>query len=142
MALLLYIFEPECNDVEDTPSLENSTELDSDTIAENIKSLENSNWCTCIQCVIMPTAVKCLCCHEEDVLSWRLCGPQCVVEHATIYLVCLNYRHSAHCHVFMVDVTEDAIKEPLNHRFLNTSAYDIVSLFIVFHVMGFEVDSI
>ena len=55
-----------------------------------------------------------------------------MVEHATFELVCLSYDvlHTAVSAV--VDVTEDSITEPLNDRFLDTSAYGIAILFIVF----------
>ena len=56
MAYLPYSFEPECDDAESSSSSGNSHEIDSDTGDEIPERLVNSDWCTCGQCVVMPTA--------------------------------------------------------------------------------------
>ncbi|XP_035675638.1 uncharacterized protein LOC118415276 [Branchiostoma floridae] len=57
-------------------------------IPRDIQNVES--WCTCGLCEVMPTLTESICCHEQDRVSEKRDGLQCIVQHPGFEPVCLN----------------------------------------------------
>ncbi|XP_062609448.1 P2X purinoceptor 7-like [Saccostrea cucullata] len=85
-----YQYEPEFNEEELlAASAESSDDLGVNEINERG---DNTNWCTCGHCDILPSQRECVCCKEfehyaENYIS-SLCP--CISQHSDFDMVCLN----------------------------------------------------
>lgn len=88
-----YSFKPDSDSKESEKESEFMTS-DSDGMhpAAGPEQLENTDWCECSSCIIMPTVVENICCQEVDALNWRLHELSCGIEHESFKLVCFDYK--------------------------------------------------
>ncbi|XP_062500751.1 P2X purinoceptor 7-like isoform X2 [Corticium candelabrum] len=84
--------------------------------------LENTEWCTCGLCIVMPSITECICCKEVDALNWRLHGVRCATAHDSFHTVCLHYE-VLRTAVGVMNVSPGSITEPLTARLLRLAAY-------------------
>nr|XP_022289218.1 uncharacterized protein LOC111101162 [Crassostrea virginica]XP_022311416.1 uncharacterized protein LOC111116718 [Crassostrea virginica]XP_022323186.1 uncharacterized protein LOC111124538 [Crassostrea virginica]XP_022323187.1 uncharacterized protein LOC111124538 [Crassostrea virginica]XP_022329137.1 uncharacterized protein LOC111128038 [Crassostrea virginica] len=85
-----YRFEP---DVSNSDGLDES-DASNGNIDEDENRLENTNWCMCGSCVVMPTARECICCQESDRVNSKResFNPDtpCITQHPGFSSVCLD----------------------------------------------------
>ena len=89
-----YAFEPEYTP-EELEALERE-QNDSSRVQEQRREpdrrLTNLDWCSCGNCVLMPTRKECLCCKEMELLEPFIANLNltCFVSHIDFTAVCLN----------------------------------------------------
>ena len=94
---LPYDFEPTYTEEElqNRPSLD-ETEPDIEppcttTGGQNRESRrENTDWCHCDNCAVMPIVKECLCCREIRKLEWLMEDIGCITSHPDFATVCLD----------------------------------------------------
>ncbi|XP_033107350.1 uncharacterized protein LOC117109201 [Anneissia japonica] len=81
-----YMFEPEFAEGE----VEDLVDEDGD---DNDRLL-NTEWCTCTNCVPMPTAKECICCNEVTKINEKMekvdMKGECITHHPGFRDICLN----------------------------------------------------
>ncbi len=77
--------------------------------------LNNTDWCLCGKCTILPTSRECKCCHEEnDVANKILKGTQCVTENQAFQNICMDFDALEVALLLIAHVRVDSLKRPLN----------------------------
>ncbi|XP_061891649.1 P2X purinoceptor 7-like [Entelurus aequoreus] len=83
-----YRFEPEA----DEDCQEDAAAIDAGG-AHDIDRLQNTEWCTCHNCVNMETVAECVCCRELDAVARRMEEKRvetCIIDHPGFPSVCLD----------------------------------------------------
>ncbi|XP_024147232.1 P2X purinoceptor 7 isoform X1 [Oryzias melastigma] len=87
-----YRFEPFCESEEDVA--ESSSDADDDSQHEDSARLQNTAWCQCQCCAVMPLAVECICCHEIEEVQGEMLrsgvNASCITEVDSFQTCCLN----------------------------------------------------
>lgn len=72
---------------------------------ESRRRSSSTSWCTCGNCVVMPSEKECLCCHEVAKLAWLIQeSGTCVTSHQDFQNVCLNQAVLRAAHIMRRDV--------------------------------------
>ncbi|XP_062605333.1 uncharacterized protein LOC134267130 [Saccostrea cucullata] len=73
---------------------EESVEVERADYDDNNTRLQNTEWCTCGNCIVMPTAAECVCCQEVDrvhaLLEESENAINCITFHPGFHPACLN----------------------------------------------------
>ncbi|XP_061908112.1 P2X purinoceptor 7-like [Entelurus aequoreus] len=83
-----YRFEPEA----DKDCQEDAAAIDAGG-AHDIDRLQNTEWCTCHNCVNMETVAECVCCRELDAVARTMEEKRvetCIIDHPGFPSVCLD----------------------------------------------------
>ncbi|XP_048732710.2 P2X purinoceptor 7-like [Ostrea edulis] len=111
-AVTPYQFEPYLSD-SDENDLESPTQHGQDDGNSADSRLNNTDWCSCGQCVPMPSAKECICCTEVKAISDLMenDGVQCITDHQGFDPVCLN--------TYVLATAYNQYKQQYNNEILN-----------------------
>ncbi|OCU00279.1 hypothetical protein XELAEV_18006045mg [Xenopus laevis] len=84
----------------------------------------NINWCTCKNCIVMPTKMESICCRENrNTLSLIPEGGQCVTENEEFTSRCLKKSEIDFIFRVLGTVTRSHTNDPEYNRNLRKMAY-------------------
>ena len=87
---------------------------------------ENSSWCLCGRCVVMPTALECVCCREVEAVRSKLTSNatvQCISQHHEFKGVCIEQYVLRAVATLLHDEQCRPLEDPISNRLLILQCY-------------------
>ena len=110
-----YAFEPVVS-AADTASA-SARDSDQDSVSSVTETrTDNTRWCHCGYCAVMPSNKECLCCKEIGSIQHRV-GTGCVTENPSFSGVCINQDVLEVSLLLMSDIRADTLTRPIASRY-------------------------
>ena len=120
-----FMFEPEYEDYEDRPSPPDSDDSSEGEAAavQLPERMQDTTWCSCMCCSVMPSVLECLCCREIG-KGELMSGEACISTTERFQTICLD-TDVLTINLLMIHdtLTMGPLQRPIPTRSLRLAAY-------------------